>query len=455
MIARRTQFICAIVLMGVALILGGGGSPAPLPEMALEIVAAILFAVWAACSPAPMPAVPALGWIILAALLGLPLLQLIPLPPMLWQALPGRDVELSALSLIGEQDSWRPISLAPARTVASFLAATVPAIVLLMVSQLGRSGRAAVIGAVAGVSLLGLLVGAAQMAGGEANFLRFYVPNATYLNGFQANHNSTADVLMIGMVAFAASVSEWAGGRRSARPAALLGMVSAGTALFSIGVVLTASRAGLVLLPASWIAVAVICRPWLKFSRRAAWLASITALGVLVLVFTYLLSSGVVWRVIGRFNFDNEFRPELWRDAWFAAQQFFPFGAGIGAFLPVFIAAERLEVVDATAPNRAHNELLELMVETGAIGVIVWSLIGVLIVRRAVKLLRTPGDSGAAQIYFAVAAIALIALHSQVDYPLRSMSLASVVAAAAGLLLPLPHRAAEQRRGPSQMKGQT
>lgn len=444
--AQRGRLLCAIILVGAAVMLGGGGSPAPLPEMALEIVAAALFATWVCCSPPRIVSLTPLGWTILAALLGLPLLQLIPLPPIVWHAFPGRQIEQAALNLIGQQGSWRPISVSPARTLASLLAAIVPAIMFVMVSMLGRNGRTAAVGAVAGASLLGLMVGAAQMAGGEGGYFRFYVPDANYLSGFQANHNSTADVLLIGMVAFVAVVRDWAERRNTVRMAPLLGIVAVFTILFSIGVVLTASRTGIALLPIGWIAVAAICKPWLKFSRKSASLTVVAAAAFFALAGAFLFSSGAVWRVAGRFHFENEFRPELWRDAWFVARQYFPIGAGVGTLVPVFIAIERLEVVDATAPNRAHNEFLEMLVESGAFGIVIWTVIGLFLVRRAAKLLRAPGELTVAQIYFAVAAVAVIALHSQVDYPLRSMSLATLAALAIGLLMPLPRESAGPRR---------
>ncbi len=414
--------------------------------MALQLVAAVLLAAWALGSAGQVFAVPALSWIIVTALIGLPLLQLVPLPPAIWQALPGREAESGALNLIGMENAWQPVSLSPARTIASLLAALVPATGLMMVSSLGRSGRTAVIGAIAGCALAGLFVGTAQMAGGEGNAFRFYIPNENYLNGFQANHNSAADVFMIGMVAFAAAVREWSERKQSAASAQLLGFVGIFTALFSVGVVLTASRAGMVLLPIAWLAIAAICWPWLRFTKKTVTLSVVGALLLISVLAAYLLSSGVVWRIIGRFDFDGEFRPELWRDAWYTARQYFPFGAGVGVFVPVFVAAERLEVVDQSMPNRAHNELLETMIETGAVGVVVWTLIGILVLRRAAKLLRAPGGLGRAQIYFAVAAIAVIALHSQVDYPLRSMSLATVAAVAVGMLMPLSRRISGPRR---------
>ena len=46
---------------------------------------------------------------------------LVPLPPELWTALPGRDHVREGYALLGQPLPWMPISLAPFDTVASAL----------------------------------------------------------------------------------------------------------------------------------------------------------------------------------------------------------------------------------------------------------------------------------------------------------------------------------------------
>jgi len=61
---------------------------------------------------------------LLAALVAVPLLQLIPLPPTIWTALPGRDQMALALELAGLPPGWSPLSLAPEQTWRAALALT-------------------------------------------------------------------------------------------------------------------------------------------------------------------------------------------------------------------------------------------------------------------------------------------------------------------------------------------
>ncbi|MEP6868021.1 MAG: O-antigen ligase family protein, partial [Novosphingobium sp.] len=125
-----------------------------------------------------------------------------------------------------------------------------------------------------------------------------------------------------------------------------------------------------------------------------------------------------------------------------AMRQYFPFGSGMGTFQPVFEAAERLEVVTYSKTGRAHNDLLELAIEGGAFGLALLTMISAILANAARQAWASRhserSSGGRAQVLFAIAALAVIALHSQVDYPLRSMSLAFVAATCAGLLMPLP-----------------
>lgn len=431
------QNLIVVLLIGAAMVLGGGGSPAPAPEIILQLVAAGLFVAWVIVSAQPMRAVPRDAWVIAGLLVLIPVIQLLPLPPALWHALPGREAERAALALVGAEDSWRPWSIAPARTVASLLAVAVPAALVLMGSCLTRGGRTMAIGMVAAVAFASLLVGTGQLTGGESNALRYYVKDAGYLNGFQANHNSAADVLLIGMIAYVATLRVWSLKRPQPPTAAfLLAVAAGGVVLFSVGVFLTASRAGTILLPLAWLASLVIAWPWVNLTRRGLIRTGIVALvGAIVLAVAFL-SSGMVTRVVGRFAFEGEFRPQLWQDTLFAAKQYFPFGSGNGTFVPAFVAIERLEVVDPTFPNRAHNDGLEFLLESGVFGVVAVVLVGGILTRRILSGWREAGSVARAQIAFAAGVLAIIAAHSQVDYPLRSMSLACIAALAASLLMP-------------------
>ena len=256
------------------MLLGGGGSPSAATELALQLVLAALVAGWAwIIPPARLQALPRGVWQVAGLIVVLPLLQLLPLPPWLWHALPGRQLEIASLTLVGQQNSWRPLSLTPYQTLASLLAMAAAAAMLVMAAALNRTGRTVVLSAVVTVALVSLVVGEVQIAGGSANLLQFYDSDGGWLLGFQGNHNAQADVLLIAIVACATVARELiTQPRRKVQKRVILGVAVVSLALLTLGVVLTASRTGVALLAIALSSALVIMRPLAGLSwRQTLW----------------------------------------------------------------------------------------------------------------------------------------------------------------------------------------
>ena len=129
-------YLAAVGLLSCLLLGGGTGSgylsDAVLQLLSLPLLFAALWRILAA------PRGPELRWALTAcaAILAVPLLQLVPLPPQIWTHLPGRDAVLAAFALLGRAPAWAPISMAPRSTwlcalgllppLAVFLAVTTP-----------------------------------------------------------------------------------------------------------------------------------------------------------------------------------------------------------------------------------------------------------------------------------------------------------------------------------------
>lgn len=444
--ASNPRGLLTAVLVGLAIIFGGGGSTAPTSELALEAFAAAVFVGWLWLDGTQSRwHAPRSLWIIVALLVAVPLVQLIPLPPGLWQRLPGHQVEREALALVGRADGWRAWSVAPSRTFAALVSLGPCILVMVMTAGLGRSGRTQVVAMVAAVGTIAMLVGVAQLSGGDDGPFRFYGTRSGNLEGFQANRNHAADILLIVMVAFAAAAREWQerwspalpdrAMSGPAFPAVVLGV----SALVSISVIVTASRAGAALLPLAWLGVLLVIRPWLRpmsqIDRRVLGMLALAAVVVALAGAWFVNHNHVIARIAARFTLDQEFRPRIWEDSLFAARLYFPFGSGMGTFVPVFQAIERLENVDRFLTNRAHNDVLELVIEGGAVAIAALLAIAALIVRRAGLSIRRPPAGSMPQVVFALVTLTVIALHSQVDYPLRSMSLQCLAGLAIGLLM--------------------
>lgn len=428
----------AAALLTLALVLGGGGSPSPLPELALELLAVLTLLAWLTLPSCrdQWQRVPVSARFIAGILIALPLVQLIPLPPALWQALPGRELQREALALVDLDQTWRPISLAPQRTLASLLSLLPPLLMLYMAATLDRRARIRLIWVVLIVGMASLLLGALQLTGGEASPSHLYGDVRAVLTGFQANRNTTADFMLIAMLAVPVLVCQLVErGRVPASRAAVLGMAGVGMGLFALGTMLTASRTGIALLPVPLLLGLWLLRGWLPVGRKAM-LGTIAALPLVVLLaLVAARSNPTLAAVAERFAFVRELRPELWRDALVVVREHFPTGVGMGNFVPALLTNERLEVVRPFMPNRAHNDYLELLAEAGIAGIAAICVASWLILREAWRALRDPARSSGGLALFAIGALTVFALHSVVDYPLRSMSMACLGAVCAALLM--------------------
>lgn len=426
--------------LALAVILGGGGSPNPATELWLEVLAVLAALAWLWLPRTGQKLWPQdrLVWLVAAIALLLPLAQLVPLPPQIWHGLPGRETQLAALRLVGAGNSWQPLSTSPMRTLASLLSLGPPLLVLALAAAMDARQRRWLIATVAAMALVSALVGALQLAGG----FRLYAASPQMMVlGFQANHNAEADLLLIGILALATLATALPGRWNAIGQRERMRWLAAAALLLVLATVLTASRTGIALILVAGLGAAMIVtgdagRRGPRLLRTIVPAALALAAGGLVL----LQSNARVQGVAARFGLADETRPELWKDSLYVIGQYWPFGSGMGTFVPSFIAAEPLEAVDVTVPNRAHNDFLELLIEAGAFGAIALALMVALLAVMAVRAWRQrPEDR--AQVLFALFTLLVIALHSLIDYPLRSMALACFAALAVAMLATPPRPA--------------
>ncbi len=440
----------AMAFIAGAVVLGGGGSPNPVTEILLQLlfVAAALAWLWIPARGGPMPVTrePA-AWLICGLVLALPLAQLIPLPPGVWTALPGQEDRIAALALVGDDTGWQPLTHSPARTFAALLALFPALFAFLATASLDARGRFWVVSAVAAMALVTALLGALQLSfGAEAPYL--YAENHRgVVTGFQANRNAAVDLLLIGMAAAVAMLAPslaaepnrqrlatppWRIGDRRIAALTLAGLL---VVLF-FAAVLTASRAGIALLPLVLLGAWAILRPALSDLGGLRYLPGLVVLVAVVVVIVVAMQGGnaALGSVAERFVFSDDYRRELWRDGWYMANRAWPAGIGLGGAQSALIAAERLEVLDSMIPNRVHNDYLELALEGGVLGL---ALLGAVCVVLAWLAWRAWLDRPRERHFTALGLIILLvaALHSFVDYPLRSMALACLIGTGAGLLM--------------------
>lgn len=428
-----------MAILGIGLTLGGGGTVNPQTEMVLQALTALLMIplVMSAGWQRGLGQVKAQAWLIGGLILLIPVIQLIPLPPSIWHALPGRAIEIQSLALVQADQSWMPLTMAPARTFASLLATTFPVLLMLQVSRISIRGRSWLCVVMVAGGLASLVLGVLQLSHtGGFEWSLYSQFSEGFLVGFQANRNAEADVLLISILALGVLVtSRLADGRRHplTLAALLLGLFT-----FGLGLFMTGSRTGIGLALLTLLFVAAMLWPMLRLRLSPVYLlgggASVIAVGGLI------LQLQAAQKVVARFSLTTEARWDLWADTWYAIGQVWPFGSGIGTIVPMLEAAERLDIVDPTRPVRAHNDWLEWTLEAGLPGLIVLSLVILVILSLVVRSMMAAHRAGTnpnwrAQVIFACGLLTIEALHAIVDYPMRSMSIAMLAAVAVAFLI--------------------
>jgi len=410
------------LLIVVALFLGGGGLAYGLRNLVIQLIALGLLALHRGLVIRFVREAPLALRVFVGASMALPLLQLVPLPPAIWQSLPGRDLIIASFEAapVGA-NRWLPVSVDPMRTLVAFCGTLVPAAIIVIGSLLPREDKFALIRAALWASLAAFLLGAVQLSSANTAGMLYSertVPDTLYASF--TNRNSTALLFVLALAMLAAL---------PLRQGPLQPWLTGGAAiLFALAVVLTQSRSGMALL-------AVVAGLWLArlgygfFASREgagapdrriviAGLLAVLALGG-ALSMSYL-SGGRVADSVERFSQGAADRPEMWQDSVHAAGRYWPVGSGMGTFDEVFQLHESLEHVSPRKAGRAHSDWLEIAIEGGAVSLLLaaawlfWCLIAA-IARCASGEVWMPLSAGVG--------IASIALQSLLDYPLRNQAL--------------------------------
>jgi hypothetical protein len=368
---------------------------------------------------------------ILASIMLVPILQIVPLPPDWWPRFPGQTPRLTALGFAGLARTWRPISLYPSATLAALPALFPPTALFLAALTLSEDQARRLAPLWIGGAVAGLMLGIFQLAMPEGGPAYLYkTTNIGSVVGFFANHNHEAGFLLALM-----PLAVCLGGGRSERSEKeslrVRGIWLAGLylllAIVALGVI--RSRAGVILAaPASLGSLILLW--WVSPSRGARFLT--IALGGVIILGVAAVALFALTPILGRFagGLSQEFRFEAWPLVARAAVAALPFGAGLGTFDRVFRAVEPLALVARVYFNHAHNDFLELWLETGLLGgaLFVAFLVWMMARMRVIKSSRDGLAAGA------LLAMAILLACSVVDYPLRTETLATLFAFCAGIV---------------------
>ncbi len=423
----------SLALLVIAVLLGGGGANPPLFEALIELASVpLLGAVVLNFDASRTRGLALAGVVLLAGFAAIPLVQLMPLPASLWTALPGRGFAVEAARLGGFAGQAMPLSLDPEATLRSAMALLPGGVLFVAVLHLAADQRWRLAQTLLGLVTISAVLGAIQVASGDDPTLFFYsTQHIGYPIGLFANRNHQADLLLIGIVVAAGLLAAYEPARRSRlQPPLFYGLMT----LFVVEVVTTSSRMGIILLVPTLLFVlhSLIVRTAGKLSVRGRGLRiALIAVPFVLLV----LGGGVLERATRRFDRLHDTRFDFWPDVRWAIDQYFPVGSGMGTFDTVFRSAERLAMVAPNYVNHAHNDYLEVALEAGVPGLIAVAAFLVWLAIAGYRGWRRPGRRPDMLRRIALVSIAVIVLHSVVDYPLRQMSLETIFALCCALLV--------------------
>ncbi len=361
--------------------------------------------------------------------LALTALHLVPLPPSVWQSLPGREIIVEVDRLAGLGDVWRPLSMSPQGTLNALFALSVPMAILALAPQLTLADQCRLILLLLCLSLASGLIIVLQAAGSDIALF----PLTSETSGVFANRNHQAALLAATFPLLATStyVAMQLGLNRRL---ALTLAGGIGISLIPL-IIVTGSRAGLAL-----SALAISLLPALRlplFSghgrrysprlRLAILGASIFAIGAMVWL-TIISARDVA---ISRLDAGGEdTRYPVWETVFHDLPNYLPWGSGVGTYIEVYKLHEPPKLLQPLFSNHAHNDWLEIIYTAGIPGTVLavaalcaW-LTGVWQARRGSGIQFTISRTG-------LAMLLLLALASVTDYPVRTPLLSAVATLAA------------------------
>ena len=426
-----TRSTATLIYLAAVLLLGGASAASPTGNLLLQLGGAGLigWALWSADRTATLPT--GLRWFG-AALAGLALIQFLPLPPALWTLLPGRETVAAGFKLLGVPLPWLSLSLAPWNSLSS-LTWWLPALALFVAMRAEGAPPLRQIALTVGtVAALSVAIGAMQLVSGGGYF--YTITNYGTGPGFFANTNHQGSFLLCALALWGAYMADH---RATARRPSALKWTSGAQAVYAAialllvaGVMVSNSLACFALLVPVLGATAAMLRPDIKVPLWAAGLLIAVTTAALL---AFLLYGPEANDLTGKGALAGISRREFLITGSKIAADYAPFGSGLGTFQDLYRWYEDPATVSTTFVNHAHNDLLELLIETGVFGLAVLAVFLVWFAPKAWRLW-----AGERQLPYALAASVIVSvelLHSLVDYPLRTAAMSSLFAIALVLLV--------------------
>ena len=393
------------------------------------------------------------GIAILLAICGLGLLQLLPgLGAIDDGALRG---SVDRLSQVIQIDVDRTISLSQAASLNAILALIPPFAVLAAVNYLHPILKDKIWLIPLFIAISGTFLGFLQIFVGATGNLYFYdVTNRGSAVGWFANRNHHAVFASCGLVIALFYARSDIIPRRDSYT---VGIFLAFAAVLALSILANGSRAGLMILALivigaiGWELKSQLASPGRSLVSRVAALAAICVTSAVAGAFLFLGRSPAMERLASQ-DPSEDLRADIAPTLWQMFGDFMPLGSGLGSFAAVYPAYQSDEQLQRAYVNNAHNDWAQFVIEGGFAGVLVIVLGTVFVLSNIWKLLKRPEDFSAgdrSSAWLGLSVIAIIALASLVDYPVRTPAFMALAVIALAMSHPFPlasHEREQERR---------
>ncbi|SNT10280.1 O-Antigen ligase [Sphingomonas laterariae] len=424
------SFILVLILFGI-LWLAGGASQA---DVAGQVIArggawAILAAAILFCRTPSFQSVRAVTLFLSMAVL-LVLLQLVPLPPALWQSLPGRTLFAEAAAASGQEQPWRPWSLVPGATANAAGSLVIPVAVLVLLAGLSARARAKLPALVLILAIASMIAGLLQFSGGRLGN-PFVNDTPGQVSGMFANRNHFALLLAIGcVVAPVWALQDEAKWRR--KGAVALGLLL----LFALTILASGSRAGMAV---GCLAIGIgllIARKGIRHELRHAprWTFPALILSVVGTIIAFVLISVMagraesITRVIA-LDVNDDMRSRSLPTVLAMLQGYFPSGTGFGSFPQIFRVHEPFDILQYKYLNHAHNDFIEIAIDGGLpAAALLIAALGYWLIR-SIRAWRPGSELTLPRLGSAI--LLLVMISSLFDYPARTPIIMAIIVIAA------------------------
>ena len=357
--------------------------------------------------------------------------QLVPLPVSFFWANGVRGRIAEGYSLLGLRTPALPISVTPYESLSALFCLIPSLAIFSAIVRLNAFRRSWLAAALVGATLLGILLGALQVASSGAG-TRWYLYDQTNVGvgvGFFANANHMATLLVLS-IPFLAAIASVARNNNLQRYSALVSILVAAVPLIIVGIALNGSLAGYALAVPVIASSVILILP--KPNRFRIWLAGAAAIFAIAAVGALASSSIGAGKIGTDASVSIVSRGQLLRTTAQAIGDFMPFGSGLGSFAKVYRLYERPDTVTSEWVIHAHNDYAEVALELGVGGALLtlaflawWGL--------RIRAVWREGEGGPFAMAASIASAAVL-VQSLVDFPLRTAAISACFAMCVALL---------------------